>query len=182
MLGFGYTRLNDEELAGLTARGNEKAFAEILKRHQDAVYGFGLRMLHHPQEAEDAAQETFLRFFKAAGRYRAQASLRTYLLKIMKNLCIDFYRKRKTEPMTGLPEPCEPDTPLDLLEGAVAEKALEAAVAKLPVNQRTALLLRHTEKMTHKEICEVMDLSQGAVESLLVRARKTLRLALSEFF
>jgi RNA polymerase sigma-70 factor (ECF subfamily) len=84
--------------------------------------------------------------------------------------------------MTGLPEPCEPDTPLDLLEGAVAEKALEAAVAKLPVNQRTALLLRHTEKMTHKEICEVMDLSQGAVESLLVRARKTLRLALSEFF
>lgn len=178
MFGFGYSRLSDEDLTRRTARGDEKAFAEILTRHQDAVYGFGLRMLSHPQDAEDAAQETFLRFFKVAGRYRAQASLRTYLLRIMKNLCIDFYRKKRPEPMADLPEPREPDTPLDLLEGAIAEDILETAVAGLPVNQRTALLLRHTEKMSYKEICEVMDLSQGAVESLLVRARKALRQAL----
>lgn len=178
MFGFRYSRLSDGELAGLTAKGDERAFAEILNRHQDAVYGFGLRLLRHPQDAEDAAQETFLRFFKAAGRYRAQASLKTYLLRIMKNLCIDFYRKKTPEPMEDLPEPTAPDTPLDLLEGAIAEDRLETAVADLPANQRTALLLRHTEKMSYKEICEVMDLSQGAVESLLVRARKALRLAL----
>jgi len=180
MFGFGYTRTSDEELVRLTAKGDEKAFTEIMARHQDAVYGFGLRMLSHPQEAEDAAQETFLRFYKAAGRYRAQASLRTYLIKIMRNLCIDFYRKKIPETMADPPEPWEPDTPLDLLEGAIAEETLETAIAALPVNQRTALLLRHTEKMCYKEICEVMDLSPGAVESLLVRARKALRQALSE--
>ena len=180
MFGFGYPRLSDEELARLTANGDERAFSEILTRHQDAVYGFGLRMLKHPQEAEDAAQETFLRFFKAAGRYKARASLRTYLLRIMKNLCIDFYRKKRPEPMEDLPEPREPDTPLDLLEGAIARDLLEKAVEGLPPNQQTALLLRHTEKMSYKEICEVMELSQGAVESLLVRARKALRQALEE--
>ncbi len=180
MFGFGYTRKSEEELVRLTARGDENAFAEIMNRHQDAVYGFGLRMLSLPQEAEDAAQETFLRFYKAAGRYRATASLRTYLIKIMKNLCIDFYRKKTPETMADPPELKDTATPLDLLEGAIAEAKLEKAVADLPVNQRTALLLRHTEKMCYKEICDVMDLSQGAVESLLVRARKALRQALLE--
>ena len=180
MFGVNPARLADPELVDLVAQGNEKAFAEVVSRHQDAVYGFALRMLGDPQEAEDTAQEAFLRFFKATSRYRREAALRTYLLKIVKNLCIDLFRKKKPELMEELPETVDPDTPLDLLEGALARDVLERAVAGLPANQQTAILLRHVEQMSYSQISEVMDLSLGAVESLLVRARKTLRNVLSE--
>ena len=179
MFGVRLNRQSDTDLVRLVAEGNDKAFAEILKRHQDAVYGFAFRMLNHPQEAEDAAQETFLRFFKAAGRFRSQASLRTYLIKITRNICIDIFRKKKPTLVEDLPDLQEPDTPLTLLEGAIVAEQLEKAVAGLPVNQRTALVLRHTEKMSYRQISQVMDLSQKAVESLLVRARKALLIAVS---
>ena len=178
MFDFRQTRRSDAALVVLVAEGDERAFAEILKRHQDAVYGFALRMLNDPQEAEDAAQETFLRFFRAAGRYSNEASLRTYLLKILKNFCIDLYRKKRPELMEYLPELKDASTPLDLLEKALTVERLEKTISCLPVNQRTAVLLRHTEQMSYSEIAEVMDLSLGAVESLLVRGRRTLRQAL----
>lgn len=174
MPGFGFRLHSDADLTARVAQGSEKAFAEVMRRHQDAVYSFSLRMLGHPQDAEDAAQETFFRFFRAAGRFRSEASLRTYLLKVVRNICIDVFRKKQPDLVDELPELPDFKTPLDLLEGAMAEERLEKAVAGLPVNQRTALLLRHTERLSYREICQVMDLSQKAVESLLVRARKSL--------
>ena len=132
-------------------------------------------MLGDPQEAEDVAQETFLRLYRASARYRAEASLRTYLLRITKNLCIDHFRKNRPELMDELPIPATRETPLDLLEGAITIDRIEKAIDRLPVNQRTALLLRHTEQLSYNRIAEVMDLSVGAVESLLVRSRRTLK-------
>jgi len=167
--------MSDAELVARVAAGDEGAFAELLRRHQDAVYGFACRMLGDPQEAEDIAQETFLRLYRASGRYQANASLRTFLLRIAKNLCIDHLRKKRPELMDELPDTPSEETPLDLLEGALAVDRLEKAMACLPVNQRSALLLRHGEQLAYNRIAEVMELSVGAVESLLVRARRTLR-------
>lgn len=180
MFDFRQTRRSDAALVVLTAEGNEKAFAEILRRYQDLVYGFAFRMLNDHQEAEDASQETFLRFFKAAGRYRHDASLRAYLLKILKNICIDLYRKKRPELMENLPEPWDVETPLDLLEEAMTVERLENAISCLPINQRTAVLLRHTEQMSYSRIAQIMDLSLGAVESLLVRGRRNLRQTLTQ--
>ena len=103
MFDFRHTNRSDSALVVLVAEGNEKAFAEILRRHQDAVYGFALRMLNDPQEAEDAAQETFLRFFRAAGRYRHGASLRAYLLKILKISVLICIVKKGRNPWTICP-------------------------------------------------------------------------------
>jgi len=180
MFGFNLNRLDDTELAGLVVRGNERAFAEVVTRHQDAVYGFALRMLNHPQEAEDAAQEAFLRFFKTAERFRQQSSLRTYLLRIARNICIDTFRKKRPELLDEIPETPDLDTPLTLLEGALTQKSIEDAVEKLPVNQRTAILLRHVEQMSYHQIATAMEISRSAVESLLFRARRDLKLALSK--
>ena len=180
MFGFSLNRLDDAQLAGLVAKGNERAFTEVLKRHQDAVYGFALRMLNHPQEAEDVTQEAFLRFFKTAARFRQQASLRTYLIRITKNICIDTFRKKRPELIDELPETPDTDTPLALLEGELTRKSVEEAVANLPVNQRTAILLRHVEQMSYSQIAKVMEVSVGAVESLLFRARKVLKQTLSQ--
>lgn len=170
---------SDAELIASVAEGDEHAFRELLRRHQDAVYGFACRMLGDPQEAEDVAQETFLRLYRASGRYRQDAALRTYLLRIAKNICIDHFRKKRPELVDELPDSPTQETPLDLLESAITVDRLEKAIDRLPVNQRTALLLRHTEQLSYSRIAEVMDLSIGAVESLLVRARRTLKSGLA---
>ncbi|BBO75736.1 DNA-directed RNA polymerase sigma-70 factor [Desulfosarcina widdelii] len=173
-----HTRRSDADLIVKIADGDEGSFTELLRRHRDAVYGFACRMLGDPQEAEDVAQETFLRLYRASNRYRADATLRTYLLKIARNICIDHFRKKRPEIMEELPETPTEETPLDLLEGAIAADRLEKAIGDLPVNQRTAILLRHTEQLSYQRISEIMDVSIGAVESLLVRARRALRRAL----
>lgn len=170
-----YTRASDADLVALVADGDDGAFAELLKRHQQAVYGFACRLLADVQEAEDAAQETFLRFYRVCAQFRPEASLRTFLLRITKNLCIDQLRKKRPELMAELPEAATDETPLDLLEGAIEMDRLKKAIDDLPVNQRSALVLRHSEHMCYRDIAEVMDLSVSAVESLLVRARRTLR-------
>jgi RNA polymerase sigma-70 factor (ECF subfamily) len=170
-----YNRHGEADLVALVSEGDEVAFHELLQRHQDAIYGFARRFLGDAQEAEDVAQETFLRLYRISSRYRPEASLRTFLLKITKNICIDHHRKKRPELMKQLPEIANEETPLDLLESAIETDRLEKAIDSLPANQRIALLLRHNEHYHYSQIAEVMDLSISAVESLLVRARRTLR-------
>ncbi|BBO67957.1 RNA polymerase sigma subunit ECF family protein [Desulfosarcina alkanivorans] len=170
-----HSRQSDAHLVRLVSEGNERAFRELLHRHQDAVYGFARRMLGDSQEAEDVTQDTFLRLYRASSRYRPEASLRTFLFRIAKNICIDYHRKKRPELMAQLPEIATEETPLDLLESAIEAGRLEKAIEALPANQRAALLLRHGEQMRYNQIAEVMELSVSAVESLLVRARRTLR-------
>jgi RNA polymerase sigma-70 factor (ECF subfamily) len=99
-----FTGETDAALVALVAQGEEGAFRELLNRHQGAVYGFARRFLRDAQEAEDIAQEVFLRLYRTAARYRSRASLRAYLFRIAKNLCIDALRKKRPEPMSELPE------------------------------------------------------------------------------
>ncbi|MBN1903917.1 MAG: sigma-70 family RNA polymerase sigma factor [Deltaproteobacteria bacterium] len=179
IFGRTYTIKKDADLVALISEGDNRAFRELLNRHQNAVYGFALRLLNgDTQEAEDVAQETFLRLFRVSGNYHPSASLKTFLFRIARNLCIDFFRKKRPDMLGELPDTPEKDTPLDLLEKAIDTDRLEKSIRKLPVNQRTALLLRHNEQMNYNQISEVMNLSISAVESLLVRARQKLRLEL----
>lgn len=168
-------RPSDADLVVRVADGDERAFGELLRRHQDAVYGFAWRLLKDPQEAEDVTQETFLRLYQTARRYRPEAALRTFLLRIARNRCIDRYRKKAPELMDEFPDVSSGETPLGLLEHAIDADRLEKAIDALPVNQRSAILLRHTRQLSYQQIAEVLELSAGAVESLLVRARRTLR-------
>ena len=180
IFGDSYTRKNDTDLVFLISNGDEKAFGELLKRHQNAVYSFAFRLLGgDAREAEDVAQETFLRLFRISASYNPTASLRTFLFKITKNLCIDLYRKKRPGLTEEFPDIPEKETPLDLLEKVIEAEQLENAIKTLPVNQRAALLLRHKEQMPYNQIANVMGVSVSAVESLLVRARQKLRKKLS---
>ena len=166
---------SDQALVRLVAGGEEAAFRELLDRHQNAVFRFTCGMLRNVDEAADLTQETFLRFYRAVGTYRPEAALRTFLLRIAKNLCIDYFRRSRPAYMENPPEPVEHDTPDRALLRAESLRALSEAVSELPENQRVAVILRHGEDLRYNEIAEVMDTSVSAVESLLVRARKTLR-------
>ncbi len=165
----------DSELVALVGQGNHNAFRELLNRHQNSVYQLAFRFLCDPNEAEDITQETFLRLFRTAAQYHPKASLRTFLFRIAKNLCIDFVRKKRPDTMEELPEIIQQETPLDRLEQAQSMDILVRCIDNLPANQKMAIVLRHTSGLRYQEIAEVMDTSVSAVESLLVRAKKNLR-------
>lgn len=168
-------KLPDAELVAKVAHGDEKAFRELLSRHQKPVYDFASRFLGSETEAADMAQETFLRLFRAAPTYKPGVSLRAFLLRIAKNLCIDHVRKKRPVYMETPPEQAHQDTPHAELGRNELALALAAAIRNLPENQRTAVLLRHEAGLAYAEIAEAMNLSVSAVESLLVRGRRTLK-------
>ncbi len=166
---------SDAQLVSRAADGDERAFRELLDRHQGAVYGFAFSLLKDSQEAEDIAQETFLRLYRTAGHQTFQASVRSYLFRIARNLCIDAIRKKKPLLMDELPETIDNKTPFNQLDSAESMKRLLDAVSELPTNQHMAIVLRHQQGMNYMQIADTLGVSVSAVESLLVRARRTLR-------
>ncbi|MBI9088658.1 MAG: RNA polymerase sigma factor [Desulfobacterium sp.] len=157
------------------AQGSQDAFLELTTRYQQRVLNFAFRFLGTREEAEDVVQETFLRLFKGANAYDARGTLTAFVFRIVRNLCIDRFRKKSPELLDRLPDPLDNQTPHDYLDRKQAMASLADAVRTLPENQCTAVILRHTEELSYREIAEIMGVSTSAVESLLVRGRRTLR-------
>lgn len=165
--------------------GDHAAFRALVERHQDAIVGTVARMLGNPADAEDIAQQVFLRIWRHAKRYRPEAKFTTYLFTITRNLVFNETRRRsrrkevsvdereETSHLQVVAEPArQPDA--ELLQ-AELQRAVDAAIAELPEAQRMAVVLRRYEQMPYEEIAEVLKLSLSAVKSLLFRARATLR-------
>lgn len=173
------------------AEGNLSAFRKIVELYQNSLVHFITRFIGDKTEAEDIAQEVFLKVFKAAGDYRPKSKFKTWLFKIATNHCLNAIRDGKKNPdMRGLFELNEagflaiaPDTysPLRILEGREIGNAVRDAIGKLPHNQRTALLLREFSGFSYGEISHIMGCSVSAVESLIQRARQNLRKMLSSY-
>lgn len=170
-----YAGLDDNRLVELTAEGDERAFRTLVERHQGVVLDYAWRFLGDAQEARDVAQETLLRVYRGAAAYRPDGTFRAWAVRIARNLCLDHVRKKRPLLMEQLPEQADDETPLTAALRNEDAQALSEAVRSLPEAQRTALILRHNEGMRYAQIAEAMDTTVGAVESLLVRARKGLR-------
>lgn len=168
-------KLTDHDLISRISKGDEDAFVELLNRYQKGVYRFAYQFLGDATEAFDIAQESFLRVYELSSGFRPIGSVRFLIMRIAKNLCIDFARRKKPVFTDNPPDVTNGETSCSALLKKEVSKILAAAVQELPQNQRTAVLLRHMEEMRYAEIAEVMDTSVGAVESLLARARKTLK-------
>lgn len=140
-----------------------------------AALNLAFRFIGDRDEAKDIAQETFIRIYQNAYSYKPSAQFKTYLFRIATNLCLDFIRKKKPEYMDELPENLSSSTPLKELHQKETSEAVTKAVRALPENQRITLLLHHFEGLKYAEIAEVMNTTVSAVESLLVRAKRTLR-------
>jgi len=176
-----YLEQSDDFLMELVARGDDKAFEELITRYQQTVLNLAFRFLGDEQEAKDAAQETFLRLLQAAERYQPTTQFKPFVLRITKNLCIDYIRKRKPVYLAEPPDYRDRTDPHAELELAQLGAILRKAVVALPENQRMALLLNHFEGLRYAEVAEIMETSVAAVESLLVRAKRTLRAKMKEF-
>jgi RNA polymerase sigma-70 factor (ECF subfamily) len=173
---------DESALVARVAAGEAQAFRTLVDRHVPMVLGIARRMLRDDAEAEDVAQEALLRLWRnAAGLELGESGVRPWLRRVASNLCIDRVRaQRNTSLGDALPEESEPASQLTQLAEQDLEKRVDAALKALPERQRLALTLFHYEGMSQIEVGKVMGISDEAVESLLARARRTLKGALKE--
>ena len=186
---------SDARLMADVAKGDTPAFRTIVEKYQNQVMGTVYRFTGDYYQAEDLTQEVFVRVFKAAKRYRPRARFKTWLFRIVVNLCLNYRRDRARRRTDSLDVPLIVNgntLPRDVRgpDGEIPEIASEKrelrdvvrdAVDSLPSNQRLAVILRRFEEMSYREIAETMDVSVGAVESLLFRARRNLKTKLAPY-
>lgn len=159
--------------------GDDDSFALLVEAYQRPVYNLCYRMLGNAGDAEDAAQETFIRAYRALGSYDRERKFSTWILSIASNYCIDQHRRRRlqTFSLDGLPNP-DLDDGMPSLESQVAQGEHQARVqhllAGLPAVDRNAVILRYWYDYSYEEIAETLDLTVSAVKSRLHRARREL--------
>ena len=169
-----YAALSDPELveASLT---DLDAFGEVIRRHQDFVYGAALRIVRNPVMAQDLAQEAFVRAHKALPGFRGQAQVRSWLYRIATNLALNAVQRRKEYPSETLPDrPAKYDPASDAVNRALRED-LEEAIAELPDKLKRPLVLREYEGLSYQEIADSLDLPINTVRTRILRARRSLR-------
>ena len=165
----------------LARGGDEAAFAALVERYAKPVLNFAWRIIGDATEAEDIAQETFVRAWRHLPSYNENnAAVSTWLFQIARNASLDRLRKSNRKPASPLddlktePASAQPG-PADSAEQNELGRAIAAAVAALPEDQRTAFILAEYHGQTMREISAVMDCSEKSVEGRLARARKLLR-------
>ena len=180
---------DDPEWIEALKRGEAAAFRVLIERHQRSVYQICLRLMNDRAEAEDMAQETFIRASQAMEHFRGEASMNTWLYRIAINLCknrIAYLKRRAHQFHDHLPKLEEtrgdtwqnrarPDdvlgTPDEVAEGNEAQRLINAALQALPESLRAVLTLRDLEGLSYQEIVEVLNIPLGTVKSRLHQAR-----------
>ena len=179
----------DTDLMMRVKAGDPSAFKTIVERYERRVINVAYRLLGDQDEAEDIAQETFLKVYLSSKSYKPQAKLFTYLYTIATNLALNRLRKKKRlrwfsldawkeggEEGGGREIPADPADRPDLsFEQAEREAIVRRALDALPAAQKTAVVLNRYEGLSYKQVAEVMDISVSAVESKLHRAKQMLR-------
>jgi RNA polymerase sigma-70 factor (ECF subfamily) len=170
---------SDRELLSLAAAGDQNAFALLVRRHQDKVFGLAYRYSRDRQDAEDLAQEIFLKVWRHARSFRGESAFSTWLYRLAVNSCLNHRQGKKARPeaqtLAGdLPAGGAADRAVDDLVAAEREACLRAALDSLPARQRVALALASFQDKSYEDIAAAMEVSVPAVESLLFRARQNL--------
>lgn len=172
--------LSDKELVQL-APHHLDAFAEIVRRHQDFVYGAAMRIVRNPTIAEDVAQDTFVRAFRAIDGFRGDAAVRSWLYTISTNLAKNVVTRRREYPSESMPETPSTSRPeREVVTGEMSEQ-LQRAIAELPPDLRGPLVMREYENKSYEEIAELTGLRLNTVRTRIHRAKKALGKAMEDW-
>ncbi|PZO01604.1 MAG: RNA polymerase sigma factor [Alphaproteobacteria bacterium] len=180
--GLALTADPDEELVRRVGQGDPAAIQALVARKLPRILALAHRMLNDAAEAEDVAQEAMLRAWTQAPRWTpGTAKFDTWLHRVGLNLCYDRLRRRREVATDNLPDrPDDGPAPDRGLMAAATGVRVEAALARLPHRQREAIVLCHYQELTNIEAAALMTVSVDALESLLSRGRRALRLALAD--
>lgn len=171
----------DDDLVRRVAAGEPAAARTVAVRHLDRVVGLAARVLGDRVEAEDVAQEAFLRFWRDAPSWRAGTPVGPWLYRVAHNLCVDRLRRRRFQ--ADPPSAEVPDTqpgPLEAVQQGQTAAVVRVELDRLPERQRTAITLVHQLDLGNIAAAGIMGISVDAVESLLARGRRTLRKRLGD--
>jgi len=169
-------RQADQALMARVSQGDAHAFQQLVNSGIDRVLAVARRILGDDIEAEDVAQDVFLRLWRQAEQWEGgRAQVSTWLYRVTVNSCIDRLRARKEQTVDELPEISGSATQLQALEEEDLRDYMDAALQVLPERQRMALVLFHYENLSMSVVAEILDSSVEAVESLLARGRRTLK-------
>lgn len=186
---------DDADLVVRLQAGDQSAYAQLVEEHAGRVYRLALRMLGNESDAEDVLQETFLSAFKSIDHFEARSSLSTWLYRIATNAALMRLRRKEPEQIS-VDEPIEQDDgdlvprqffdfcclPEEDLLRDEARDEMKRAVDELPMTLRSVFILRDIEGLSTEETADMLNLSESAVKSRLMRARLKLRERLSAYF
>ncbi len=178
------------EMMAAFKNGDENAFNALLAKYEGPIINYVYRFTHDAREAEDVAQEVFLRVYKSAKSYVPSAKFSTWLYRIASNLSLDHLKKRKHNAIWGAKpvsarendgegknievEDVHSVAPETAAESSAEKELVNAGLSKLPDNQRLAITLKVYEDKSYAEIAEILGCSLASVESLIFRARQNL--------
>lgn len=185
--------LEDLALVERCRGGDESAFAELVSRYEHKVYSLAFRMTGNHDDAQDLAQDVFVKVYHSLNRFRGEASFSTWLYRVASNVCLDSLRRRGRRPAVSLDAASVGDPsavgdprpgPQAAAEANEVQAALQAAIASLSPKHRAMVVLRDVQGMSYEEVAYITGCALGTVKSRLSRARESLRgtLSRSELF
>ena len=175
----------DEELVARSVRGDAESFNQLIVRWERPIYALAYRTIGREEDARDVCQETFLRAFRALPAFRGQAKFSSWLYRIALNLCRDWVRRDRRAPFVQAPEGADlvelaaAADPAESIEDLVARndlsRAVEAAMARLPEEQRSAIILKEYHGLTFQEIADLSGCPLSTVKTRLYQGLTVLR-------
>ena len=175
----------DEELVARSISGDADSFNELILRWERPIYALAYRQIGREEDARDVCQETFLRAFRALPGFKGQAKFSSWLYRIALNLCRDWIRRQRRAPVMQMPEGVDPGElaaergPVESIEELVARRQLtgvvEEAMALLPEEQRTAIILKEYHGLTFQEIADLVGCPLSTVKTRLYQGLTVLR-------
>ena len=168
----------DHDLMARAAQGDGRAFRTLAERHAGPALRLARRILGNEAMAEDVVQDALLRVWINAPRWRPEAAFRTWLYRIVVNLCLNAKRRAPDLPLDAAGQVADAAPSADeQLARDERDRRLASAIETLPPRQRAAVVLTYQEGLSNADVAEVLETSVSSVETLLVRARRTLRAA-----
>src|SRR6476620_7513599 len=175
----------DEELVARSIGGDSDSFNELVLRWERPIYALAYRTIGREEDARDVCQETFLRAFRALKGFKGEAKFSSWLYRIALNLCRDWVRRERRQPVAQAPEGVDlvelasEQTPSETIEDLVARNEISAAVARamatLPEEQRTAIILKEYHGLTFQEIADMLECPLSTVKTRLYQGLSVLR-------